>query len=295
MNKKELSAGGGSAAGEKLRRRRAAALAQPPSTLPIPTPRELPDTGGGAQTGETDPGIPAVRRPVRSGGGSSSGSSGARQRPDLDFHMPEEDAEARLRYENALAELERLRGEAPQYDNRYDEQIRSLYEQIASRSPFRYDSASDPLYQQYRQDYTALGRMAMRDTMGQTADLTGGYGSSYAQSASQQQYDAYLRRLADVLPETYGMALDAWNAEGDELHKRYDAVSSLEKGEYERYLDTLGQYNRTLDRARSDADTAYERRVEQEERDYRRAVDDYERRNADYDRALRRRRAASRR
>ena len=125
----------------------------------------------------------------------------------------------------------------------------------------------------------------MRDTMGQAAGLTGGYGSSYAQSVGQQQYDAYLRRLADVLPETYGMALDAWKAEGQDLQRNYDATVSLERSDYERYLDELAQYNRAVDRARSDADKAYERLFAEEERAYRRAVDDYKRRLDEEDRA----------
>ena len=128
----------------------------------------------------------------------------------------------------------------------------------------------------------------MRDTMGQAAALTGGYGSSYAQSVGQQQYDAYLRRLADVLPETYGMALDAWKAEGQDLQRRYSAAAALEQSDYERYLNELAQYDSRLDRARSDADAAYERQFAADERAYRRAVDDYKRRRDEEESAYRR-------
>ena len=130
--------------------------------------------------------------------------------------------------------------------------------------------------------------MAMRDTMGQAAALTGGYGSSYSQSVGQQQYDAYLQRLADVLPETYGMALDAWQAEGQDLQRRYSAAAALEQSDYERYLDELGQYNRAVSLAREDAESAYERMIYGEEKAYGRAVDDYERRLAADERAYRR-------
>ena len=235
----------------------------------------------------------ASTRPLSSSGPRGSSAAAAETSPapaqvqsrDLSFHMPGKDPNAKLSYEKALAELEALRDAAPRYDSRYDEQIRSLYEQLTSRGSFRYDSATDPLYQQYRQSYVQLGQNAMRDTMGQAAALTGGYGSSYAQSVGQQQYDAYLRRLADVLPETYGMALDAWKAEGQDLQRNYDATVSLERSDYERYLDELAQYNRAVDRARSDLDTAYERQFAEEERAYRRAVDDYNRRLDEEDRA----------
>ena len=297
MLKNDLELNGG--ARKKKQQAEKTALTLPPTTLPQPSLRTLPPREKSKAPAELDPAVKTekaakVKTSAARGGSSvsaapasSAGASGG----DLAFHMPGEDEELRQRYESALAELEELRGAAPRYDSRYDGQIRELYEQITSRGPFRYDSATDPLYQQYRQDYTAQGRMAMRDTMGQAAALTGGYGSSYAQSVGQQQYDAYLRRLADVLPETYGLALNAWEAQGKDLQRRYQAAAALEQSDYERYLDELGQYNRTLERARSDADAAYERKLASEERAYRRASDDYKRRIDSDERAYRRRKA----
>ena len=258
-----------------------------PATVEQPSLRQLPRIPEAAEeTAARTRALPssAARGPSAAAEGTSSAPAQGQSR-DLSFHMPGEDPDAKLRYESALAELEALRDAAPRYDSRYDEQIRSLYEQLTSRGPFRYDSATDPLYQQYRQSYVQLGQNAMRDTMGQAAGLTGGYGSSYAQSVGQQQYDAYLRRLADVLPETYGMALQSWQAEGQDLQRRYSAAAALEQSDYERYLDELAQYNRSLDRARSDLDTAYERQFAEDERAYRRAVDDYKRRLDEEDRA----------
>ena len=257
------------------------ATVEQPSLRPLP---RIPETA--EETAARTRALPssAARGPSAAAAETSSAPAQGQSR-DLSFHMPGEDPDAKLRYESALAELEALRDAAPRYDSRYDEQIRSLYEQLTSRGPFRYDSATDPLYQQYRQSYVQLGQNAMRDTMGQAAGLTGGYGSSYAQSVGQQQYDAYLRRLADVLPETYGMALQSWQAEGQDLQRRYSAAAALEQSDYERYLDELAQYNRSLDRARSDLDTAYERQFAEDERAYRRAVDDYNRRLDEEERA----------
>ena len=258
-----------------------------PATVEQPSLRQLPRIPEAAEeTAARTRALPssAARGPSAAAAETSSAPAQGQSR-DLSFHMPGEDPDAKLRYESALAELEALRDAAPRYDSRYDEQIRSLYDQLTSRGPFRYDSATDPLYQQYRQSYVQLGQNAMRDTMGQAAGLTGGYGSSYAQSVGQQQYDAYLRRLADVLPETYGMALQSWQAEGQDLQRRYSAAAALEQSDYERYLNELAQYDRRLDRARSDADTAYERQFAEDERAYRRAVDDYNRRLDEDERA----------
>ena len=106
-----------------------------------------------------------------------------------------------------------------------DAEIERLYAAITGRPAFSYDPASDPVYNSYAQSYRRRGRLAMRDTMGQAAALTGGYGSSYAQSVGQQQYDSYLQSLGEALPELYGMAWQRYNAEGDALKTAWELAS----------------------------------------------------------------------
>lgn len=101
-----------------------------------------------------------------------------------------------------------------------DAELERLYAAITGRPAFSYDPASDPVYDSYAQSYQRRGRLAMRDTMGQAAALTGGYGSSYAQSVGQQQYDSYLQSLGEALPELYGMAWQRYNAEGGARSRR---------------------------------------------------------------------------
>lgn len=106
-----------------------------------------------------------------------------------------------------------------------DAELERLYAAITGRSAFSYDPASDPVYNSYAQSYQRRGRLAMRDTMGQAAALTGGYGSSYAQSVGRQQYDSYLQSLGEALPELYGMAWQRYNAEGDALKTAWELAS----------------------------------------------------------------------
>ena len=162
-------------------------------------------------------------------------------------------------YQATMQALEGAKTQAPVYGGQYDQQIRDIYQQIVNRKKFSYDAASDPLYQQYKQQYTQQGQQAMRDTMGQAAALTGGYGSSYGQAVGQQQYDAYLQRLGEVLPETYSMALNQYNAEGDALTNQYAMLNDMAATDYNRYRDQLGdwQYNEAL--RRQDEETAYGR------------------------------------
>ena len=145
-------------------------------------------------------------------------------------------------YENAMTTLKKAAGQTPQYSSPYDEEISSLYQQITNRAPFRYDYSTDPIYGQYREQYTQMGKQAMRDSMGQTAALTGGYGNSYGSAVGQQQYDAYLQRLNDVLPELYGQAYDIYNAEGDALRQQYALASDMRGTDYDRYRDALSDY-----------------------------------------------------
>lgn len=93
----------------------------------------------------------------------------------------------------------------------------NLLDQYTNRKPFTYDLTGDALYQQYANQYQRLGNQAMQDTLGQAAGLTGGYNSSYAQSAGQQAYQGYMDQLNDIVPELYGQAYSRYAAEGDRI------------------------------------------------------------------------------
>ena len=93
----------------------------------------------------------------------------------------------------------------------------SLIKAYEDRDGFSYDFNADALYQQYKNKYIQQGKMAMADTMGQAAAMTGGYGNSYAQTVGQQQYQASLDKLNDVIPELYQLAYDKYNQEGQDM------------------------------------------------------------------------------
>ena len=86
-----------------------------------------------------------------------------------------------------------------------------------NRDPFSYDFNTDAMYQQYKDKYIKQGKMAMQDTMGQAAAMTGGYGSSYASTAGNQAYQASLENLNDIIPQLYQMAYDRYNQEGQDM------------------------------------------------------------------------------
>lgn len=99
----------------------------------------------------------------------------------------------------------------------YAQTNKDILEEYLGREPFSYDLNGDALYQQYKDKYIQQGKMAMQDTMGQAAAMTGGYGNSYAQSAGQQAYQNSLDNLNDIIPELYQMAYDRYNQKGQDM------------------------------------------------------------------------------
>ena len=124
----------------------------------------------------------------------------------------------------------------------YGQQMQEALDAIRKRKKFSYDLNGDALYQQYKDKYVQQGKQAMQDTMGQAAALTGGYGSTYGQAVGQQQYDAYLQNLNDVVPELYQLALSRYQMEGDDLKTQYSLLADQYQQEYGQYRDKVGDW-----------------------------------------------------
>ena len=152
----------------------------------------------------------------------------------------------------AQAYLEQVKASKPgAYQSRWDDELTSLYDQIRNRKKFSYDMGTDPLYQQYREQYQRLGRLAMQDTMGQAAALTGGYGSTYGEQVGQQAYNAYLQNLNDIVPQLQQQAYQRYQDEGTDLYNQYSLVKGRDDTDYGRYRDTVSDYYSDLSDARS--------------------------------------------
>ncbi len=135
------------------------------------------------------------------------------------------------------------------YTSQWQGQMNDAIGKILDRKDFSYDVNSDALYQQYKDRYVQGGKMAMMDTLGKAATLTGGYGNSYAQAVGQQAYQGYLQGLNDKIPELYQLALDKYSREGDGLYKRYSLLSAQENQDYGRHQDSLNQYQQSWENA----------------------------------------------
>lgn len=135
----------------------------------------------------------------------------------------------------------------------YSDQVKEMVDKIMNREKFSYDVDTDPLFQQALASAMNSGKQAMQDTIGQASALTGGYGSSYATTAGNQAYNAFIEDAYDNLPQYYQMALEAYQMEGEEIYRQFGMVSELDDKEFNRNVtayDATSQYrNRVYDEA----------------------------------------------
>ena len=131
---------------------------------------------------------------------------------------------------------------------------------IAARQPFTYDLNGDALYRQYRAHYLEAGRRAAADAAGRAAAMTGGYGSSYAETAGAEAYARELEGLNDVLPELYRLAYDRYQREGEEQRALYGLYADREARDYDRWRDRNDDYraDRNYYAGRLDAERSFD-------------------------------------
>lgn len=164
-------------------------------------------------------------------------------------YQPSEDVAAARAYRDSVAAIQ-----PEDYTSGFEARLQELYDQIAGREAFSYDPEEDEMYKRYARLYAAQGAAAMEDTMGQAAALTGGYGSSYAQAVGQQAYDRYLGELAALVPELRQAALAEYTQEGKALTDRYGLLRQQESAAYDRWQDTVAQWQKALAQAQSEYD-----------------------------------------
>lgn len=139
-------------------------------------------------------------------------------------------------------------GNLPTYNSEYMDQLNALARQLTSMN---YDDwTKGNQYQALADRYGASGRMSMQDVLGQVASRTGGLASSYATTAAQQQYNQYMAQLEEVARQLYSQ-------ERGDLMDNASLYRNLANDEYDRYRDSLSDYNARLKAAQSAARSVY--------------------------------------
>lgn len=146
------------------------------------------------------------------GGASSGGSYGSNQQVTLPASIDE----------------------LPTYNSEYMDTLNELAKQLISMNYDDWTKGSQ--YQALADRYGNNGRMSMQDVLGQVASRTGGLASSYATTAAQQQYDQYMAQLEEVARQMYSQ-------DRSDLLDNANLYRNLANDEYDRYRDSLADYN----------------------------------------------------
>lgn len=149
-------------------------------------------------------------------------------------------SEDTLKAQQKLTEVENSK--PGEYQSQYSDKINSVLDGILNRKEFSYDFNADPLYQQYKDQYTQLGNQAMMNTVANAATMSGGYGNSYGVTAGAQANQAYLQQLNNVIPELYNAALQKYDMDTQNMYNQFSALGSQEDREYGKYRDTVSDW-----------------------------------------------------
>lgn len=125
------------------------------------------------------------------------------------------------------------------YAGTHKDALNNLLNDFMNREDFEYDVDKDQMFQQALASAMGSGKTAMQDTMGQAAALTGGYGSTYATTAGNQAYNAFIEDAYNNLPEYYNMALAAYEAEGQQMLQQYNMLDAADTKEYSQWYDDI--------------------------------------------------------
>lgn len=150
---------------------------------------------------------------------------------------------ASARVEQARQEAQANDGKKPgEYVSKWQQQLDAAMEKILNREKFSYDLNGDALYRQYKDQAVQNGRMAMQDTLGQAAAMTGGYGSSYGQTAAQQAYRQQMANLGDKASALYDKARAEYDRQADADKQTYDLLLQRENSSQNQYKQNLAAW-----------------------------------------------------
>ena len=136
------------------------------------------------------------------------------------------------------------------YTSPYTERMDQLLRQMEGRGPFAYDPSRDETFQRYARLYQRQGQAAMEDTMGQAAGLTGGYDSTYAQQAAQQEYGRYMQELAALVPQLQQNAWNRYESQGQALLDQYKLLQGQDASAYDQWRDQVEDWQNASRQAR---------------------------------------------
>lgn len=128
-----------------------------------------------------------------------------------------------------------------QYDSRYDDVMQGLLDKIMNGGKFDYDINGDTTFQTYKNTAERSARMAAEDALARANAASGGYGNTYSQAMANQQYNAEMQRVADVVPELEDRAYTRWQNDKNDTMNQYSLAADADSRDYARWNDSLNR------------------------------------------------------
>ncbi|NMD37599.1 MAG: hypothetical protein GYA87_02830 [Christensenellaceae bacterium] len=159
--------------------------------------------------------------------------------------------------------LKIIEGSKPKYNDRYKYALENALKLLLNRKAFSYNKDDDAQYKNYRAKAIREGKIAMEDTLGQAASLSGGLSNSYAVSAAQQQYNNNLNQLQNIIPQLYAKALERYKLEGEKLQGNVNNYLTLQNNDIKAFEKQLSAWQKDrsyyLSKAKQEAAEAEKR------------------------------------
>lgn len=128
-----------------------------------------------------------------------------------------------------------------EYSSQYQPMIDATLQKIQNRN-FSYNFNADPMYQLYKDRYTAEGKQAGMNAAVNAANNTGGFANSYATTASASANNQAMQKLSSMIPQLYQAAAQRFTQEGDQLKTQYTTLTDAENQRYQQFRDQMTDY-----------------------------------------------------
>lgn len=163
------------------------------------------------------------------------------------------------------------------YNDPFEDTMKGLLEQILNPKPFSYDSATDPSFKSYEQQYNRQGDRALTNTMSEASALTGGRLNSWAVSAGQQAKENFDQKLMDVIPQLENMAYNRYQDGISNKRSDFNTLLDVDNEAFRRASDersfAYGTSADVRENARLAEETKYNRNALKEQTTYDRGRD----------------------
>lgn len=148
--------------------------------------------------------------------------------------------------QNAIAKRDSLENGDQEIYQKYADPIQNAIDQVSKYSEFKYDVESDPIWNSIKSQYQRNATMGMREAMGDAANLTGGYGSSYSQQAGQQAYQNQIAGMTDIIPELQNSALNVFQANQNGALNQLGAIDGLMENELNNWRSNRAYFSQKV-------------------------------------------------